>query len=137
MGYEKKKIQYIYPPNYYTSCTSKLLTEVQSDLFPEINGVNRTMKRSGQHMWEMSEFLFESFRHFPSLDHSSAASCRKTQQREEFPPVFEKSYPHRVSAWMKTRHPAGVNKGCTTYSIGRRWWWGLLCKQQAQGPSPG
>lgn len=47
------------------------------------------------------EFLFTVFRHFPSLVHSSAASCRKRQAGRHFRRFFE-IYPWQVSIWEKT-----------------------------------
>lgn len=67
----------------------KLLSEAHGDLFPEVSAVNRTMSPLGSISGKCLEFLFMSFRHFPSLVHSSAASCRKSRQREAFPPVLQ------------------------------------------------
>lgn len=61
------------------------------------------------------EFLSISFRHFPSLDHSSAASCRKRRQRERyFRQLFhkeKKSYLRRFQFEREVGHPEEVNIG--------------------------
>lgn len=77
---------------------------------------NRTMKPSRPHIWEMSGVPVHVyfFCHYPSLVHGSAASCRKSRQREAFPPVllffFSESILGRFQFGSKTCHPAEVNK---------------------------
>lgn len=77
------------------------------------------------------EFLFMSFRHFPSLDHSSVASHRKSRQREAFPPVFQN--PASVGFSLGENPPPcrGQQRLANIQP------WGSRCEQREQGPSPG
>lgn len=72
-----------------------------------------------------------SCRHFPSLDHSSAASRRKSRQREAFPPVFQT--PACIGLELGENPPPcrGQQRSVNIQQ------WGSLCEQREQGPSPG
>lgn len=92
-----------------------LTGEIQSDLFPQINGVNRTMKPSRQHFWEVSGVPVHVLSSFSNYRSQLCSFPQEKPAERGISSSFSKN-PASVdfSSGLKTRHPAEVSKGRPT-----------------------